>query len=127
MIRSRTAVMMAATPQRTPRLTKQAIAAVLLAVGDATAGDAAAATAGVARALEALDPARDDELAAAAEPAMAISWGLLALDRLPDGLAASRRIAAAARRGGNGSAAVVHDLAAVLALGLLGRLGEAEP
>jgi DNA-binding NarL/FixJ family response regulator len=105
----------------------QAIAAVLLAVGDATAGDGAAATAGVARALEALEAARDDELAAAAEPAMAISWGLLALDRLPDGLAASRRIAAAARRGGNGIAAVVHDLAAVLALGLLGRMGEAEP
>ena len=69
----------------------------------------------------------DDELGGAAEPAMAISWGLLALDRLPEGLSAARRIAAAARHAGNGVAAIPHDLAAVLALGLLGRITEAEP
>ena len=58
---------------------------------------------------------------------MAVSWGLLAIDRLPEGLAAARRVAAAARAGGNGLASILHDLAAVLALGLLGRLTEAEP
>jgi DNA-binding NarL/FixJ family response regulator len=104
-----------------------AVAATLLAVGDAFAGETDAAASGVTAALAALEGATDDELGAAAEPAMAVSWGLLALDRLPEGLAAARRIAAAARRGGNGSAAIVHDLAAVLALGLLGRMVEAEP
>jgi DNA-binding NarL/FixJ family response regulator len=69
----------------------------------------------------------DDELAAAAEPSMAVSWGLLALDRLPEGLAVAGRVAAAARRHGNGIASTPHDLAAVLALGLLGRIAEAEP
>ena len=98
-----------------------AIAATLLAVGDAFAGGPFAGTSGLG------DAVADDELGALAEPAMAISWGLLALDRLPDGLAAARRIAAAARRSGNGAAAIPHDLAAVLALGLLGRIAEAEP
>jgi DNA-binding NarL/FixJ family response regulator len=104
-----------------------AVAATLLAVGDAFAGDADAAAAGVTRALAAVDDATDAELGAAAEPAMAVSWGLLALDRLPDGLVVARRVAVAARRGGNGIAAIPHDLAAVLALGLLGRMAEAEP
>jgi DNA-binding NarL/FixJ family response regulator len=105
----------------------RATAAAMLAVGDASAGDATAAAAGVAAAVLALEQSSDDELGAVAEPAMAISWGLLALDRLPEGLAAARRIAAAARDAGRGPAAVPHDLAAVLALGLLGRMTEAEP
>lgn len=105
----------------------RSVAATLLAVGDSFAGEAAAASKGVADALSALADATDDQLGAAAEPAMAISWGLLALDRMPEGLAAAERVARAARRGGNGLAAVVHDLAAVLALGLLGRVAEAEP
>ena len=51
----------------------------------------------------------------------AVSWGLLALERLADGLA----VGPAARRpprapAGNGLASIPHDLAAVLALGLLG-------
>ena len=54
-----------------------------------------------------------------------MSWGLLALERLDDGLAAARRLAAAARRAGNGPAAVAHDVAVTLALGLLGRIAEA--
>jgi DNA-binding NarL/FixJ family response regulator len=105
----------------------RAIAATLLAVGDAFAGDAAAAAAGIEEALAAFDAAGDEEIVAAAEPAMAISWGLLALDRPPDGLRVARRIAQAARHGGNDLAAIPHDLAAVLALLLLGRLVEAEP
>jgi DNA-binding NarL/FixJ family response regulator len=99
----------------------------LLVVGDAFAGELDAAEAGIARALAAIDDASDDELAGAAELTMAASWGLLAIDRLPEGLAVARRVAAAARAGGNGLASILHDLAAVLALGLLGRLTEAEP
>jgi tetratricopeptide (TPR) repeat protein len=98
-----------------------AIAATLLTVGDAFGGRPAADL----RAI--IDATADDELGALAEPAMAIPWGLLALDRLPEGLAAARRIAVAARRGGNGPASIPHELAAVLALGLLGRMAEAEP
>ena len=98
-----------------------AIAATLLAVGDAFAGSPAVELGAL------IDAVDDDELGALAEPAMAIPWGLLALDRLPQGLAAARRIAAAARRAGNGVASIPHELAAVLALGLLGRIGEAEP
>jgi DNA-binding NarL/FixJ family response regulator len=98
----------------------------LLAIGDSFAGDAGAAAAGVAQALAAVDEATDDELGGSAELAMAVSWGLLALDRLAEGLAVAGRAASAARRRGNGLAAIPHDLAVVLALGLLGRLTEAE-
>jgi DNA-binding NarL/FixJ family response regulator len=99
----------------------------LLVVGDAFAGELDAGDAGIAQALAAIGDATDDELAGAAELTMAVSWGLLAIDRLPEGLAVARRVAAAARAGGNGLASILHDLAAVLALGLLGRLTEAEP
>ncbi len=104
----------------------RAVAAALVAVGDAFCGDAEAARAGAAATLAALEAAGDAELGSAAEPAMAIAWGLLALDRLAEGLAAARRLAAAARAAGHGVAATTHDLAAVLALMLLGRLAEAE-
>ncbi len=105
----------------------EAVAMLLLAVGDAAAGEINGAASGVDGALIALERAGDDELGALAEPAMAISWGLLALDCLSEGLAAARRIAAAARGSSNALAAIPHDLAAVLALGLLGRMTEAEP
>ncbi|MDX6656408.1 MAG: hypothetical protein QOH62_1201, partial [Solirubrobacteraceae bacterium] len=105
----------------------RAVAATLLAVGDAFEGDAGAVAAAIAQALTVVEGAGDDELAGAAELTMAVSWGLLALDRLPEGLVVARRVATAARRRGNGIAAVLHDLAAVLALGLLGRIKEAEP
>ena len=79
-----------------PRRVVGAVAATLLAVGDAFAGEPPAD-------LEArIADVADDELGALAEPAMAISWGLLALDRLPQGLAAARRIAAASRRAATG-------------------------
>jgi DNA-binding NarL/FixJ family response regulator len=104
----------------------RAAAATLLAVGDAFAGEAGV-DGGVAHALAAVEAAGDDELGATAELAMAVSWGLLALDRLPEGLVVARRVAAAARRRGNPVAAIPHDLAAVLAFGLLGRMTEAEP
>ena len=103
-----------------------AIAGILRAIGSVFAGDVATGTAELRRALEELDRADDRELAAIAEPAMVLSWGLLALDRLPDGLATAQRIATAARRGGNPLAAIPHQFAAVLALGLLGRVVEAE-
>ncbi len=103
-----------------------AVVATLLAVGDASAGNAGAAAGALSTALDALGDADPAELGALAEPAMAVSWGLLALDRLAAGLAMSRRTSAAARAAGLGIVAIPHDLAAVLALGLLGRLHEAE-
>ena len=102
--------------------------ATLLAVGEAFAGQLdGAAAAAAAEALAAVEAAGDEELAAAAELADAISWGLLALERLPEALARRPAGRAAARRAGNGLAAIPHDLAAINALGLLGRLAEAEP
>lgn len=104
-----------------------AVAAILRAIGAVAAGDAATGTRELNAALEALERADDAELAALAEPAMALSWGLLALDRLPEGLATAQRIATAATRSGNSLASIPHQFAAVLALGLLGRMVEAEP
>jgi DNA-binding NarL/FixJ family response regulator len=101
----------------------RAAAATLGACGDALDGRPGGAAEEAAALVAA---AGDAELGAAAELAMAISWGLLALDRLEDGLAAARRIAAAARGCGNSIAAIPHDLAATLALGLLGRMPEAQ-
>ena len=49
------------------------------------------------------------------------------LERLSDAVAVARRVSAAARRAGNGLGAIPHDLATVNALGLLGRMAEAEP
>jgi len=101
----------------------RAAADMLLAVGEVFAGRTEQGAEAADRALVSLGRATDAQLAAAAELAMAISWGLLALDRVPEGLAAATRIAGAAR---NRTAAIVHDLAAVLALGMLGRITEAE-
>ena len=98
----------------------------LQAVSSAYAGDIDAAAAGIAEALSIVAAASDAELGAAAELVTAVSWGLLALERLDDGLAVARRLAGAARASGNGLASIIHDLAAVLALGLLGRMTEAE-
>ena len=101
--------------------------ATLLAVGDAFAGEIDAAAAGIAEALAHRRGARATR-SSAPRPSWstAVSWGLLALERLVDGLAVARRLAAAARASGNGLASIIHDLAAVLALGLLGRMTEAE-
>ncbi len=104
----------------------RAVAATMLAVAAAFAGEPDAVVGHTDQALAATREATDDELGAAAELAMSISWGLLALDRLDDGLAVGRRVAAAARRR-HGGAAIMHDLATVLALGLLGQMGEAAP
>jgi DNA-binding NarL/FixJ family response regulator len=104
-----------------------AVAAILRAVGSVAAGDSESGASELAAALDALARADDEELAELAEPAMAISWGLLGLDRLTEGLAAAQRIAGAARRGGSSLASIPHRFAAVLALGLLGRMREAEP
>ncbi len=101
----------------------RAASEALLAVGEVFAGRTAAGAGAADRALAALGQATDAQLAAVAELAMAIPWGLLALDRVPEGLAAATRIAAAARAG---IAAIVHDFAAVLALGMLGRIRDAE-
>ncbi len=102
-----------------------AATAAMQATGHAFVGDMDAADAEIAVLAAALEGAGDDELAGAAELLLSVSWGLLALERLDDGLAAARRLAATARRAGNGPAAVGHDVAATLALGLMGRIDEA--
>jgi DNA-binding NarL/FixJ family response regulator len=102
-----------------------AAAASMLAVTGAFAGDTAAADVQANTALAAIEAATDAELARGAELLTAIAWGVLALERLEDGLSVARRGAAAARRAGNGPAATPLDVAAVLSLGLLGRIDEA--
>ena len=74
-------------------------------------------------ALAAVDAAGDDELAAAAEPVEAVV-GLLAVEAARRAPSPGASPAAAPPR--NGIASIPHDLAAVLALGLLGRLTEAQ-
>ena len=98
----------------------------LLAVGAAYAGEVDAAATAIVDALAAVEAATDDELAASAELVTAVSWGLLALERLSDGLGAPGGSPVPRAPAGNGLAAILHDLAAVLALGLLGRVTEAE-
>ncbi len=105
----------------------RAAIATLLAVGGVAAGDPEGATASIAEAIDAIHDASDDELGAAAQPATALCWGLLAMDRLEEGLDVARRLARGARRNGDAQTAVQLDLAVVLALGMLGRLGEAVP
>jgi DNA-binding CsgD family transcriptional regulator len=102
-----------------------AASAALLAVMRAFAGDMAVARAEADTAQAAVDAATDEELAGGAELLTAVAWGLLALERLEAALAVGRRGASAARAGGNAAAAVPLDLAAVSALGLLGRIVEA--
>jgi DNA-binding NarL/FixJ family response regulator len=102
-----------------------AATAALLAVTRAFAGDLAMADEEVRAALVAIDRASDAELAAGAELLTAAAWGVLALERLEDGLAIARRASAAARRAGNLPATTPLDAGAVLSLGLLGRIDEA--
>ena len=62
-------------------------------------------------AIETIDMASSQQLAAEAELLSVVPWGLIALERLPDALTTGRRTASAARRSGNSSAAVGHELA----------------
>ncbi len=103
----------------------RAAAAALLAVALLYGGRRAQGGDEMDVALACLEAAHDDRLAADAELLTAVPWAALALERLPEGLAAGRRLATAARRGGAATAPVGHDLAVVLALGLAGRMGEA--
>jgi DNA-binding NarL/FixJ family response regulator len=102
-----------------------AAAAALLAPVHAFAGRADAARAEADAAVEAVDAADDAELAAAGELLTAIAWGVLAVERFADVLAVARRSARAIRATGNGPAAIALDVAAISALGLLGRITEA--
>ena len=102
-----------------------AATAAMLATGHAYVGEMDAAWDEVAVVLAAVGDATDAELGPAAELLTSVPWGLIALERLEDGLATARRVGDAARRAGNGVGAVAMDIAAVLALGLLGRIDEA--
>ena len=102
-----------------------AATAAMLATGHAYVGEMDAAWDEVDVVLAVVRDATDDELGPAAELLTSVPWGLIALERLDDGLATGRRVGDAARRTGNGVGAVAMDIAAVLALGLLGRIDEA--
>ena len=105
----------------------RAATAALLAVGGLASGDPEGAAASVKVAVDAIQGAPDEDLDAAAEAAIALSWGLIGMDQLEQGLDIARRLAAAARRGGDSPTAIQHDLAIVTVLGMLGRLAEALP
>jgi len=108
----------------TPRAVVAA-AAVMSAVGEASVGAGIEIDGRVRRCLSTLQDTSDEELGAWAELLGSVAWGLLAVERLDDGLTVARRVAGAARRVGNGHAALPSDLAAVLAHGLLGRITDA--
>jgi DNA-binding CsgD family transcriptional regulator/tetratricopeptide (TPR) repeat protein len=94
-------------------------------MGHRFAGDQAASDPEADFAVAVVRDTTDDELAEQAELLTAISWALVAVERLADALIVSRRSARAAQRAGNATAAVPHLLAEVLTLGLLGRTREA--
>ena len=102
-----------------------AAAAAMLAPAHAFAGRADAARAEGDAAVEAVDRASDAELAGAGELLTAVAWGLLAVERFVDVLSVARRSALVIRATGNGPAAIALDVAAISALGLLGRIEEA--
>ena len=102
-----------------------AAAAAMLAPAHAFAGRADAARAEGDAAVEAVDRASDGELAGAGELLTAVAWGLLAVERFVDVLSVARRSALVIRATGNGPAAIALDVAAISALGLLGRIEEA--
>ncbi len=106
---------------------------VLRAVGDAVLamvkqyeGDAPACVAHADRAEADIRDVTDEELAAHGELVTPVPWALMAIERFASAAEISRRAAAATRAAGNLSAAVPLGLPEVLALGLLGRLPEAE-
>jgi DNA-binding CsgD family transcriptional regulator/tetratricopeptide (TPR) repeat protein len=101
------------------------VGAATLAMGHRFAGDQAASDPEADFAVAVVRDTTDDELAEQAELLTAISWALVAVERLADALIVSRRSARAAQRAGNATAAVPHLLAEVLTLGLLGRTREA--
>jgi len=103
----------------------RAAAAALLAPAHAFAGRADAARDEADIAVEAIEAASDTELAAAGELLTAVAWGVLAVERFADVVAVTRRSARAIRATGNGPAAIALDVAAICALGLLGRITEA--
>ena len=102
-----------------------AAAAAMLAPAHAFAGRADAARAEGDAAVEAVDRASDGELAGAGELLTAVAWGLLAVERFVHVLSVARRSALVIRATGNGPAAIALDVAAISALGLLGRIEEA--
>ncbi len=106
---------------------------VLRAIGDAVLamvrlleGDAHQSTAHARRAEADLRDATAEELAVHGELVTPVPWALMAVERFAAAAEISRRAASAARSAGNLSAAVPLALPEVLALGMLGRLDEAD-
>ena len=97
-------------------------AAAMVAISLRFAGLEAEAQVAGDLSVDAVRRASDAELAAGAELVTAVPWALVALERLEDALATSRRGSAAARRAGNLAGACPLLIAEVLSLGLLGRV-----
>ncbi|HET6689866.1 MAG TPA: LuxR C-terminal-related transcriptional regulator [Miltoncostaeaceae bacterium] len=90
-----------------------------------SAGRADDARREVAGAVAALDGATRDALVAGGDLPTAVPWAALAVEDLDAAVRTGGRVAEAARRRGDGTAAVGPAAAAVVALSLLGRIGEA--
>ncbi len=103
----------------------QGVGAALLAIGHRFTGLESESAAGADLAVRLVFEASDAELAARAELVVAIPWALVSVERLSDGLSTARRASTSASRAGNIAGAVPMLIAEVLALGLLGRIGEA--
>ncbi len=100
-------------------------AAAMVAIGLRFAGRVAESEVAGDVAVDAVRRASDAELAARAELVTAVPWAFVAVERLEDALAASRRGSAAAQRAGNLAGATPLLIAEVLSLGLLGRVDAA--
>lgn len=100
------------------------VAAAILAIGHRFSGRHAESDAQADFAIASVARASDAELAARSELLVAIPWALVAVEKLTDALAVSRRSTRAVRETGNIVGAVPLGIAEVLALGLLGRIEE---
>lgn len=97
----------------------------MLALGRSLSDDAAGVDEAVQASLAAFETLTDEEIVSAGELLTAVPWALTGVERPHEALATAQRAAAPVRAGGNGSVAVVLEIAAMLSLGQLGRTNEA--
>jgi DNA-binding CsgD family transcriptional regulator len=100
------------------------VAAAILAIGYRFSGRHEESDVEADFAIASVGRASDAELAARSELLVAVPWALVAVERLTDALAVSRRSTVAVRQAGNIVGVVPLGIAEVLALGLLGRIEE---
>ncbi len=121
---ARSAVDLHATATDDPVL--RAVGNAVLAMVRQYEGDPEACVEHADRAEADVRDATDEELVTHGELLTPVPWALMAIERFASAAEISRRSAAATRAAGNLSAAVPLGLPEVLALGLLGRLPEAD-